>query len=96
MFKGLCRAVCDHFVPDLWKDAMYLYCLDTFLTIKLILLILWGVYLEFGIFYVNKRLRRMVKHIAGNGNRTRGPSHTRRRVRPLSHGDYIHLTYLSW
>ena len=43
----------------------------------------------------NKRLSRMVKHVAGDGNRTRGPSHARRRVRPLSHGDYTDLTYLS-
>ena len=39
---------------------------------------------------------RSVKSVGGSGNRTRYPSQTRRRLRPLSHGDYRDLTHLSW
>ena len=37
-----------------------------------------------------------VKSVASYRNRTRDPSHPMRRRRPLSHGAYRDLTYLSW
>ena len=37
-----------------------------------------------------------VKGVGSTRNRTRDPSHVRQRRRPLSHGDYTVLIYLSW
>ena len=57
-------------------------------------------------FCRDKRLRRSchfeyvrgknVTNVGCTGNRTRDPSHARRPHRPLRHGVYRHLTYLSW
>ena len=37
-----------------------------------------------------------IKSVGSNGYRTRDLSHTMRRLRPVSHGVYRDLTYLSW
>ena len=42
------------------------------------------------------RFQLTLKCVGGSGNRTQDPSHSRRRRRPLNHGDYRDLTHLSW
>ena len=61
--------------------------------------LMWIAYLIFTSDFVDPRPAvryQLVKTVGGTRNRTRDPSHERWRRRPLSHGDYRIVTFLSW